>query len=305
MLSQHRWCAVEYRIYSFQACLPVNAIVDRFKSWPLYFLPHHFLSRIVFRLTRIESRFVPSAISIFSSLFKVELAEASYPDPGHYKTFNAFFTRTLNKDARPLHDSPEQFCCPVDGRVSQAGAINNGTIIQAKQHHYQLIELLGGREGDCKPFENGSFATLYLSPRDYHRIHMPIDGKLTSMHYIPGRLFSVAPHTVRTVPGLFARNERVVTLFDTPAGKVAMVLVGAINVAAIETVWAGLVTPPPGKAINHIDYSDGQHSLKKGEEMGRFNMGSTVIVLFERAKLRSDLGIGDAVRMGQFFGDFN
>ena len=152
MLSQHRWCAVEYRIYSFQACLPVNAIVDRFKSWPLYFLPHHFLSRIVFRLTRIESRFVPSAISIFSSLFKVELAEASYPDPGHYKTFNAFFTRTLNKDARPLHDSPEQFCCPVDGRVSQAGAINNGTIIQAKQHHYQLIELLGGREGACKPY---------------------------------------------------------------------------------------------------------------------------------------------------------
>jgi len=283
----------------------LNAFTDRLKSWPLYLLPHHFLSRIVFKLTRIESRLVPSAISIFSKLFSVTLTEARHPQPAHYKTFNEFFTRELIDSARPIEGNAQQFCCPVDGRISQIGSINNGTVLQAKNHDYQLTDLLGGREHDCEPFKNGAFATLYLSPRDYHRIHMPVNGTLRSMHYIPGRLFSVAPHTVRTVPRLFARNERVVTLFDTPAGKVAMVLVGAINVAAIETVWAGLVTPPPGKTINHIDYPSDQPELEKGVEMGRFNMGSTVIVLFEHARLRLDLTVGDPVRMGQFFGDFN
>jgi len=248
---------------------------------------------------------VPSVIKIFSRLFNVDLNEASHPDPKHYSTFNHFFTRSLKENARPIEGSMQQYCSPVDGRVSQIGAVNNGTILQAKNHDYLLAELLGGREHDCTAFANGSFATLYLSPRDYHRIHMPLDGKLLSMHYIPGRLFSVAPHTVRTVPRLFARNERVVALFDTEAGKMAMVLVGAINVAAIETVWAGLVTPPKGKSISHTDYSAAdQQVLKKGEEMGRFNMGSTVIVLFEQAKLRLDLAAGDPVRMGQFFGDY-
>ena len=283
----------------------MNALTDRLKSWPLYFLPHHFLSRIVFRLTRIESRLVPSVIKIFSKLFTVTLEEARHPQPAHYKTFNEFFTRQLVDSARPIEGSAEQLCCPVDGRISQIGSINDGTVLQAKHHDYQLSDLLGGRDADCECFTNGSFATLYLSPRDYHRIHMPVDGTLRSMHYIPGRLFSVAPHTVRTVPRLFARNERVVALFDTPAGKMAMVLVGAINVAAIETVWGGLITPPPGKAIKHTDYPADQPTLKKGQEMGRFNMGSTVIVVFEHAQLRLDLNVGDPVRMGQFFGNFN
>ncbi len=221
-----------------------------------------------------------------------------------YKTFNDFFTRQLRDGARPIQGTQAQLCCPVDGTVSQLGRISHGTILQAKGRDYSLQDLLGGRPDDSKAFENGSFATLYLSPRDYHRIHMPVTGSLESMHYIPGRLFSVAPHTVRVVPRLFARNERVVTIFNTEAGKLAMVLVGAINVAAIETVWAGLITPPTAKDITYNDYSEGEHTLYKGEEMGRFNMGSTVILLLEHGSLRSDLTAGDPVRMGELLGDF-
>ena len=239
-------------------------------------------------------------IKIFVRLFDVELDQATHSDPASYKSFNAFFTRTLKDSARPIHTG--DLVCPVDGRVSQLGSITSGTIVQAKNHSYQMTELLGGRTSDCAPFIDAQFATLYLSPRDYHRIHMPITGTLCSMHYIPGRLFSVAPHTVRVVPRLFARNERVVALFDTSAGKMAMVLVGAINVAAIETVWDGLITPPAGTEIIHKDYESDFLTLEKGSEMGRFNMGSTVIVLLERARLDSDLKPGDPVRMGQLFG---
>jgi len=271
----------------------LQALVDRIKSWPLYLLPHHLVSRVVYKLTRIESRFVPAAIRQFAKLFDINLAEASHSEPDHYKTFNQFFTRTLKDGAREISSAAHQFCSPVDGRVSQLGAINDGTIVQAKGHSYTVADLLGARPEDVSPFTNGSFATLYLSPRDYHRIHMPLSGDLCSMHYIPGRLFSVAPHTVRVVPRLFARNERVVTIFNTDAGKVAMVLVGAINVAAIETVWAGLITPPTQTQIK----------LQKGEEMGRFNMGSTVILLMQNGSFRADLNAGDPVQMGQFLGN--
>jgi len=267
-------------------------------------LPHHLLSRIIFKVTRIESRLVPVAIKTFARLFNIELAEAVNPDPQQYKTFNQFFTRALKQHARPIMGTDNQIACPVDGAVSQLGSINHGTIIQAKGRDYSASDLLGGRATDCDIFNNGTFATLYLSPRDYHRIHMPVSGQLCAMHYIPGRLFSVAPHTVRVVPRLFARNERVVCLFDTSAGKMAMVLVGAINVAAIETVWAGLVTPPVKPAIVYKDYNAEETALDKGAEMGRFNMGSTVIVLFENANLDSNLRAGDPVRMGQLLGDF-
>jgi len=262
------------------------------------------VSRIVFKLTRIESRFVPAAISRFAKLFKIDLNEATHSEPTHYKTFNEFFTRTLKDGVREISGAEHQFCSPVDGRVSQLGPITDGTIIQAKGHNYSVADLLGGREQDINAFKNGSFATLYLSPRDYHRIHMPANGDLCAMHYIPGRLFSVAPHTVRVVPGLFARNERVVAIFNTDAGKVAMVLVGAINVAAIETVWAGLITPPTKRNIIYKDYEPSTHLLKKGEEMGRFNMGSTVILLLENGTFQSELSAGDPVRMGELLGDF-
>ncbi len=282
----------------------LQALTDRLKSWPLYILPHHLVSRFIYRLTRIESRFVPAAIRQFARLFNIDLQEATHPDPGHYKTFNQFFTRSLKDGARSISGNEHQLCSPVDGRVSQLGSISSGTIIQAKGRNYSVSELLGGRESDISVFQNGTFATLYLSPRDYHRIHMPTTGDLCAMHYIPGRLFSVAPHTVRVVPRLFARNERVVAVFNTEAGRVAMVLVGAINVAAIETVWAGLVTPPTQQNIIYKDYEPSTHVLKKGQEMGRFNMGSTVILLLENGTLRSDLSAGDPVRMGQFLGNF-
>jgi len=286
----------------------LNSLLDRLKSWPLNVLPHHFVSRLVFRLTRIESKLVPSVIRAFSNIYKVQLDEAVHSDPKHYRSFNEFFTRQLRDDSRTVDQTVNSITSPVDGCVSQLGRIDDGNLYQAKGINYSLLDLVGGRDSDALPFSQGHFATLYLSPRDYHRIHMPVTGKLTSMHYVPGRLYSVAPHTVRTVSGLFARNERVVCLFDTDAGKLAMILVGAINVAAIETVWAGLITPPNSKQIIHKDYHDGgseQLLLNKGDEMGRFNMGSTVILLIENGKnWQPALAEGSPVQLGEMIGQF-
>lgn len=258
----------------------------------------------MFHLTRRESRFTAVVIRHFVRAFNVDLTEARHESASAYQTFNAFFTRELKADARPIDHRANVMCSPVDGCVSQLGPINAGQIFQAKGFSYSVTDLLGGREADARLFNNGSFATLYLSPRDYHRIHMPVDATLKSMHYIPGRLYSVAPHTVRTVGRLFARNERVVALFDSAAGPLAMVLVGAINVAAIETVWAGLITPPTSPRIKHTDYTaDQQRQFVKGEEMGRFNMGSTVILLAQQnVQWSSSLIEGSNVRMGEFIG---
>lgn len=252
---------------------------DHLKSAPMYVLPHHLISRLIFRLTRSESKaIVPGAIRLFSKIFKVDLQEARISDPESYPTFNAFFTRELKPGLRPVAEGNGILACPVDGTVSQAGHIDGNLLIQAKGHYYSLDALLAGQQSWVEKFKNGCFATLYLSPRDYHRIHMPCDAKLKAMTYVPGRLFSVAQHTVRSVPGLFARNERVIAYFDTEFGPMAMILVGAINVAAIETTWAGLITPPNGRHIRHENYGE-NIAFKKGDEMGRFNMGSTVILL--------------------------
>ncbi|MDD5392706.1 MAG: archaetidylserine decarboxylase [Thiothrix sp.] len=279
-------------------------ILDILKSWPLYVLPHHFISRLVFRLTRIQCpTFVPSAIRLFSDVFKVNLEEATNPDPASYKTFNEFFTRPLKPGLRPLAEGENVLASPVDGCISQMGKIEEGRIFQAKGHYYSALELLGGDEKCAAPFMNGQFATIYLSPRDYHRIHMPLAGTLTEQVYVPGRLFSVAGHTARTIPRLFARNERVVAMFDTAYGKLAMVLVGAINVAAIETVWDGLVTPPQGWGVKRQVFPD--VSLAKGAEMGRFNMGSTVILLLENPQTAWANGLGADVplQLGQALAD--
>ncbi len=273
---------------------------DILKAWPLYILPHHLISRLVFHLTRIQCpTLVPPAIRLFSKVFKVNLAEAVNPDPASYPTFNAFFTRPLQPALRPIAAGDQVLVSPVDGRISQMGKIEVGRIFQAKGHEYSALELLGGDEVRAAPFMHGQFMTIYLSPRDYHRIHMPLTGTLTEQIYIPGRLFSVAGHTVRTVPRLFARNERVVAMFDTPFGKLAMVLVGAINVAAIETVWDGLVTPPQGWGVKRQVFS--AITLEKGAEMGRFNMGSTVILLLENPDLfwNQALGADTALQLGQ------
>ena len=275
-------------------------ISDALKSLPLYVLPHHWISRIVFRLTRVECpRLVPPAIRLFSRVFKVDLSEAEQPEPAAYRSFNAFFTRALKAGLRPVAEGENILTSPVDGCISQLGKITDGRIFQAKGHEYTALELLGGDAERAAPFMNGEFMTIYLSPRDYHRIHMPLTGTLSEQVYVPGRLFSVAPHTVRTVPRLFACNERVVAMFDTAYGKLAMVLVGAINVAAIETVWDGLVTPPQGWGVKRQVFPN--VTLHKGDEMGRFNMGSTVILLLENPNMAwaTDLNADTPLRLGQ------
>ena len=275
------------------------SLLDYLKSSSLYFLPHHAISRTVFRLTRVKSRFVPKAIKLFSKAFKVNLDEAMNPDPKSYKTFNEFFTRELKAELRPI--AKTELVSPVDGTIIQFGKITDGMLVQAKGINYSLEKLLGGNTQSSKRYANGQFITIYLSPRDYHRIHMPCSGKLTEQVHVPGRLFSVAKHTVNTVSGIFARNERVVASFETDYGPMAMVLVGAINVAAIETVWDGLITPPKGKTTTSKNYKDKEISLQKGEEMGRFNMGSTVILIFAEnsPQLSQNLKFDNPIKLGE------
>lgn len=236
--------------------------------------------------------------------YGVDISEAMEPDPRSYPDFNSFFTRALRPDARPIAQGRDQVCCPVDGFVSQTGAVRRTTLLQAKGHSYSLRPLMGGFEEHASTFRDGGFATFYLSPGDYHRIHMPFDGQLTEMIHVPGRLFSVAPTCVDEIPNLFARNERVACLFDSPAGPMAIVLVGALNVGSIETVWAGEVTPPRAQRVTRIHYPNqgsGAVALGKGQELGRFNLGSTVIVLFTRGRVQwaTDLRPQAPVRMGQ------
>lgn len=280
---------------------------DILKTWPQYLMPGHLLSRLMQGLTRIRwAGFREPFTDWFVDRFKVNMDEALESDPHAYEHFNAFFTRALKPGARPLVDGPYDIACPVDGAVSQAGPIADGRLMQAKGHDFSLIQLLGGSEKRAAPFQGGSFATLYLSPRDYHRIHMPLDGTLREMVHIPGRLFSVNAATARRIPGLFARNERVAAIFDTAAGPMAMVLVGAVFVGSIETVWGGVITPPAGRVVRRWRYDDAEPPLHlvRGEEMGRFNMGSTVIVLFGPQALdwAEDIQPEAAIRMGQRLG---
>lgn len=286
-------------------CEPAAGPGDRLAVIPQYLLPHHFLSRIVYRATRWRTPWWKNAlIQWFVRRYRVPMAEAAEPDPRAYACFNDFFTRALEPGARPLPDDPAALASPVDGTLSALGPITDGRLIQAKGRDFSLLELIGGDETDAAPFRGGSFATIYLSPRDYHRIHMPVAGRLQRSVYVPGRLFTVAPHAVRAVPRLFARNERLVALFDTDSGPLAVILVGALFVACIETVWEGVVTPPHRQRIRPRNF-DGGLTLARGDELGRFNMGSTVILLFgpDAVDWRADLAAGDAVRMGQALGD--
>jgi phosphatidylserine decarboxylase len=279
--------------------------LDYLKSLPLYPLPQHAISRLTFRLTRIRTPWFKNLfIRAFAAHFRVDWSEALYQRPEDYGHFNDFFTRPLRDGARLIETDPRAVICPADGHISQIGAIDADAVFQAKGHEFSVTTLLGGDGQRAEPFRNGSFATVYLSPRDYHRVHMPLTGTLRETIYVPGRLFSVAPHTTRTIPALFARNERLVAIFDTAAGPMAMVLVGAINVAAIETLWAGLVTPPPRKQIEVQNYQEAGITLERGAEMGRFNMGSTVILLFapNRVDWQQGLGAEHPVQMGQRLG---
>lgn len=259
-----------------------KAMGARLLVWLQYLLPQHWLSRVMLRLTRLRlGPLTHWLIRRFVVHFSVDLGEAVATKPEAYASFNAFFTRALSPGARPLPADPSALLSPVDGRVSQAGSVADARLLQCKGQWFSLPDLLGDA-AIAATFADGWFATLYLSPRDYHRIHMPLAGRLRHMLHLPGRLFSVNPTTVAGVPRLFARNERVVTVFDTDLGPFALVLVGAIFVGGIETVWAGEITPPRARQPRRTDYP--QHSrapiaLARGEEMGRFNMGSTVILL--------------------------
>ncbi|MDR2187719.1 MAG: archaetidylserine decarboxylase [Azonexus sp.] len=276
---------------------------DRLAVLPQYLLPKQALTALAGKFAGARAgRLTTGFIRWFIRRYGVDMSEAANPEVAAYQSFNDFFTRPLRENARPL--AAADFLCPVDGAISQFGAIERDQIFQAKGHRYSTTALLGGERELAAQFENGSFATLYLSPRDYHRIHMPCDGKLLRMIYVPGALFSVNPTTARGVPGLFARNERVVCVFATADGPFALTLVGATIVGSMATVWHGRVNPPRPGVIRQWRYEEQNITLKKGEEMGRFLLGSTVVMLFPKNRLdfNPDWQAAAPIRMGEAMG---
>lgn len=268
-----------------------------------YFLPKKALTVLAGKFAGAKAGGLTTAvIRWFVRRYQVNMAEAANPDMGSYASFNEFFTRPLRGNARPLAQA--DFICPVDGAISQFGAIERDQIYQAKGHQYSTAALVGGDRELANQFEDGSFATLYLSPKDYHRIHMPCAGRLTRMIYVPGDLFSVNPVTARGVPGLFARNERVVCVFESANGPFVLTLVGATIVGSMATTWHGLVNPPRSRAIREWRYDEKPVEFKQGEEMGRFLLGSTVVLLFPKQVLKFNPGWAPAqgIRLGEVMG---
>jgi phosphatidylserine decarboxylase len=275
-------------------------VSDRLAVLPQYLLPKGALTNFAGRVAGAKGgAYTTRLIRWFVGRYNVNMDEALESDIGHYKTFNEFFTRALRPDARALADAA--YICPVDGRISQFGEIEDDQIFQAKGHKFSTTALVGGDAALAAKFQHGSFANLYLSPRDYHRIHMPLDGRLTRMIYVPGELFSVNPTTARGIPGLFARNERVVCVFDTAHGPFVMTLVGATIVGSMATVWHGLVNPPRLPQVTEWHYDDQNIVLKKGDELGRFLLGSTVVMLFQKdvLKFNPDWQPAGPVRLGE------
>ncbi|WP_240956931.1 archaetidylserine decarboxylase [Pseudopontixanthobacter vadosimaris] len=272
--------------------------------WLQHALPHHGLSRFAGRFAASENPWIKDLlIRRFILAYNVDMGEAERPERD-YRSFNDFFTRTLKAGARPIADASRHVVSPADGAISQLGRITGGRIVQAKGRDYSVRELLGGDADLARRFEGGHFATIYLSPRDYHRVHMPVSGTLAATIYVPGQLFSVNAATAQGVEGLFARNERLACIFDTGIGTVASVMVGAMIVAGIETAWSGPVEPH-GKALirSVLAEAEGDEapSYEAGDEMGKFLLGSTVVLLFEEGRIEwlADFRAGDKVRMGQ------
>lgn len=266
-----------------------------------YILPKQAITALAGKLANLQAGELTTAvIGWFVKRYKVNMAEAANPDISSYASFNEFFTRPLKQNARPLAQA--DFICPVDGAISQFGNIEQDQVFQAKGHNYSTLTLLAGQQSLAAKFENGHFACLYLSPKDYHRIHMPCDGTLKSMTYVPGDLFSVNPTTAANVPNLFARNERVVCEFESEKhGTFVMVLVGATIVGSMATVWHGVVNPPRSKNVRTWSYADKNIQLKQGDEMGRFLLGSTVVMLFEKDALQfnADWQPARTIRLGE------
>ena len=276
---------------------------DRLAVLPQYLLPKQALTALAGKFASARAGgLTTSVVRWFVARYGVDMAEAANPDIASYASFNEFFTRPLKEGARPLADA--DFICPVDGAISQYGAIDRDQVFQAKGHGYSTTALVGGDAVLASQFENGLFATLYLSPKDYHRIHMPCAGRLLRMIHVPGELFSVNPVTARGVPGLFARNERVVCVFEGEFGPFVMVLVGATIVGSMATVWHGVVNPPRPGHLREWRYEDQDLRYARGAEMGRFLLGSTVVMLFPRNFLgfNPDWAPGRAIRMGEAMG---
>jgi phosphatidylserine decarboxylase len=282
-----------------------DQVSDRIKVLPQYVLPKQALTSLAGRVAGAKGGAMTTRlIRWFVAKYGVDMAEAENADIAAYPSFNEFFTRALRPGVRPLADA--DFVCPVDGAISQFGAIDEHQILQAKGHTFTTAQLVGGDEQLAARFAHGSFANLYLSPKDYHRIHMPCDGRLTRMIYVPGALFSVNPTTARGVPGLFARNERVVCVFESAQhGPFVMVLVGATIVGSMATVWHGMVNPPRLPQLTEWTYDGDQVVLRKGEEMGRFLLGSTVVMLFQRDTIsfNAQWAPERAVRLGEMMGN--
>jgi phosphatidylserine decarboxylase len=278
-------------------------VSDRLAVLPQYLIPKQALTILAGKLAGAEAGgLTTSIIRWFVGRYGVNMAEAANPDIASYVCFNEFFTRPLREGARPL--AAADLVCPVDGAISQFGAIERDQIFQAKGHSYSTTALVGGDRELAARFADGSFATLYLSPRDYHRIHMPCDGRLIRMIHVPGALFSVNPTTARGVPGLFARNERVVCVFDSAHGPFVLTLVGATIVGSMATVWHGVVNPPRPGHLREWSYADQRIEFRQGDEMGRFLLGSTVVMLFPKGVVRfnPDWAPAQAIRLGEAMG---
>ncbi|NHZ37615.1 archaetidylserine decarboxylase [Massilia rubra] len=278
---------------------------DRIKVIPQYLIPKQGLTRFAGRIAGHQGgQYTTTLIRWFVGKYGVNMEEAANPDIASYASFNEFFTRPLRQDARPL--AKADFVCPVDGAISQFGGIDDDQIFQAKGHKFSTTALVGGDATLAAQFQHGSFANLYLSPKDYHRLHMPCEGRLTRMIYVPGALFSVNPTTARGIPGLFARNERVVCVFNSKEhGAFVLVLVGATIVGSMATTWHGLVNPPRPGVVKEWRYDDKTIVLKKGEEMGRFLLGSTIVMLFKKDTIgfNPEWAPERSVRLGEVMGN--
>ncbi|NEN75275.1 phosphatidylserine decarboxylase [Pelistega sp. NLN82] len=281
---------------------------ERLKIAFHYMLPQQCITRLAGWFAQKEWGIVThTVIKLFAKAYQVDFKEALKEKPEDYASFNAFFIRQLKEDARPIVEDSSDLCLPADGRISECGSIKTQQLLQAKGYHFTLSALLAGDDELAQQFVDGQFITTYLSPRDYHRVHMPCDATLRKMVYVPGELFSVNPFLARHIPDLFARNERVICVFDTTFGSMVQILVGATVTASISTVWAGVINPPRYDEVKVWEYPEsgyGSVSLKKGQEMGAFQLGSTVINLFPKESINLNLNLkaGEPVKMGELLG---
>lgn len=282
---------------------PTASLWDKLKGFLFHLFPHHLVSRITYWATRRQSFVVPHAIKAFIKHFQVDMRDAQIEDIQNFATFNEFFTRELKPNVRPIAQDANSIVCPCDGKISMHGPIEQATLIQAKNKYFTLRDFCTPLCTSLEYFVDGYFFTIYLSPRDYHRVHIPYTCHLLEMVYVPGRLFSVAPYAPRAIDKLYARNERVIPVFSLNEGHMAVAMVGAVNVAAIEMTWAGLITPPHLSSPIYYDYSTKQPPVEfeKGAQMGTFNMGSTVVLMFSKSCIKPVVGLkhNQDVKMGE------